>query len=123
MACDTACCTRDDYIHITRQTTQLSVYRARHDQTQHTHHYYTQIEEGRERWRSRLERLQEECSGERKTAREDVSRLSDSAEGAEGAARRAAAATEEELTGLRASLSAEFAQVCLFVFLFSEEIN
>lgn len=70
-----------------------------------------QHEEARERWRSRLERLQEECSGERKTAREDVSRLSDRAEEAGGAARRAAGAREEELTGLRASLSAEYAQV------------
>lgn len=72
-----------------------------------------QHEEGRERWRSRLERLQEECSGERKTAREAVSRLSGRAEDAEDAARRAAGAVQEESAGLRALLSAEFAEVCL----------
>ncbi|CAN0059806.1 unnamed protein product, partial [Hapterophycus canaliculatus] len=68
-------------------------------------------EEARERWRSRLERLQEECSGERKATREDVSSLSDRAKEAEGAARRATGAREEEFAGLRASLSAEYTQV------------
>lgn len=40
-----------------------------------------------------------------------MSRLSDRADEAEGAVRRAAGAIEEESAGLRASLSAEFAQV------------
>ncbi|CBN78212.1 hypothetical protein Esi_0103_0075 [Ectocarpus siliculosus] len=73
--------------------------------------YYTKLEEGRERWRSRLERLQEECSEERKAVREQVSRLTERAEGAEAAARRAAGVREDKSAGLRASLSAEFAQV------------
>ncbi|CAM9292446.1 unnamed protein product, partial [Ectocarpus sp. 13 AM-2016] len=72
---------------------------------------HTQLEEGRKRWRSRLERLQEECSEERKAVREEVSRLSERAEGAEAAARRAAGVREDESAGLRASLSAELAQV------------
>lgn len=70
-----------------------------------------QQNEGLERWRSRLDQLQGECSSERKSARDELCRLADRSEEAEGTARRATGVAEKESAELRASLSAEFAQV------------
>ena len=78
-----------------------------------------QHEEGRERWRERLDRLREECSCERTSSRDEVSRLSERSEEAEKVARQAAGAAEEELNWLKVSLSAEFTQVSERRFLVS----
>lgn len=72
----------------------------------------TKVNEERERWKSRLERLEEDCSEERKAAKEDASRLSDRVEQAEAAARRAISTADEEQAALRASLAAEYNQAC-----------
>lgn len=72
----------------------------------------TKANEGHERWKSRLERLEEDCSEERKAAREGISHLLDIVEEAEAAARRALSAAEEEQEALRASLTAEYNQAC-----------
>lgn len=73
---------------------------------------YTKANGERERWKSKLERLEEDCSEERKAAKENVSRLSDRVEQAEASARRAMSAVEEEQAALRASLAAEYNQAC-----------
>lgn len=78
--------------------------------------HLSQAEEGRERWRARLDRLQEDCSTERASAREEVSKLLAGSEEAEGTAGRASGEMEEASAALRASLTAEFAQVFVLLW-------
>lgn len=70
-----------------------------------------QAEEGRERWQARLDRLRDECSTKRASAREEVARLAAGSEEAEEAARAAAGAEEEQTAALRAALAAELSEV------------
>ena len=75
-----------------------------------THCISDKARERHERWRSRLDRMHEECLEERKAARADVSRLEDRAEEVEALARTVAREAEEEQAALRVSLTVEFNQ-------------
>lgn len=69
------------------------------------------MEEGRKRWRARLDHLKEECSAEQASLRDEVAALSARLEVVEEAERQASTAAQEAITTLKVSIDAEFSQV------------